>query len=251
MRGENKLMATEPVELAEIRIQVEAPAPLTTEPRSQRLRALELVLVMSVAFAPLIFNSAWAYFLQVKGGFSKPAVVSLMLHEILALGVLGYVLSQQRRGLRDIGITFKFADVGMGVLLALGGAAAAASVQSVFLLWRPISGTAAQNAAPDLRLGGLGLVAVLFVLLNPVFEELLVRGYLISELTLLARARWIPAVASALLQGSYHLYQGIPATAGLTACFLLWSFYFYRTRRLVPVIVAHLCGDALALLGGT
>src|SRR5215475_3455464 len=143
-------MATESVELAQVSIQVEAATPPAPEPRSKRLRAVELVLVTSVPFAPLIFNSAWAYFSQEKGRFSKPSVTSLMIHEVLALAVLGYVLFQQRRSWRDVGITFKFADIGTGILLALGGAVAAAAMQATFFFLRPITESAARDVARDI-----------------------------------------------------------------------------------------------------
>jgi membrane protease YdiL (CAAX protease family) len=242
-------MGTESVELAQIQIQLGTPPP--PEVRSRRQRSLDLLLVTSVACAPLIFNSAWAYFLKVSQGFTRPAVGSLILHECLALGVLAYVLSQQRRSWRDIGVKFKLADVGMAFLLFVGGSIAFAVVQSAISASLPMTANSAQAAANGPGLRTLGWVGVLFILLNPVFEELIARGYFISELALVTRSEWIPPVASALLQGSYHLYQGVPAAAGITAGFLVWSFYFHQTRRLAPVVLAHLFADAYAFLGST
>ena len=176
----------------------------------------------------------------------------LCLHESIALGVLAYVLLQQRRTLRDIGLQFKFSDLGSGILLAIGGMLASLLAQGAAYTAQPGGVTTSQSATADpASLGQLGLIAVFFVVLNPVFEELLVRGYFMSEVSFLTSRRWIPPVASTLLQGSYHLYQGIPSAIGVTACFLLWALYFKETRRLLPIILAHFLGDAYALFRST
>ena len=50
---------------------------------------------------------------------------------------------------------------------------------------------------------------------------------------------------------SYHLYQGLANGIGLTVVFAVYSIYFWKTYRLAPVVLAHLCVDAYALLRGT
>ena len=61
--------------------------------------------------------------------------------------------------------------------------------------------------------------------------------------------RPLKAIAvSVLLQTSYHFYQGVPEALGHGAGFLLFSFYYARTNRIGPVILAHLCGDVIPYL---
>ena len=246
------MMTTETAELASLEMTSDAVQSQPAFTRPKRLRAFDLLLVMAVAFAPLIFSSTCAYFLRSPMEFSRWSVASLVLHESIALGVLAYVLLQQRRTLRDIGLQFKFSDLGSGILLAIGGMLASLLAQGAAYTAQPGGVTTSQSATADpASLGQLGLIAVFFVVLNPVFEELLVRGYFMSEVSFLTSRRWIPPVASTLLQGSYHLYQGIPSAIGVTACFLLWALYFKETRRLLPIILAHFLGDAYALFRST
>lgn len=244
-------MATETVQIASVEISSESVTPpLPPAHRPERLRALELLLVMSVAFAPLIVNSAFAFWAGTSNNsYMRFLTATLILHECTALAVFFYVLSRQRRSLRDIGLRFKWTDLGIGALLAVGALFASSWSYVALYAWEQITGKIAQPGYSDATaLQQFSVVTILLVLVNPFFEELLARGYLTSELKLLTRSRWVPLVASVLLQSSYHLYQGIPNVLAVTGCFLVWAVYFGQTGRLGPVILAHLYLDALALL---
>jgi membrane protease YdiL (CAAX protease family) len=74
-------------------------------------------------------------------------------------------------------------------------------------------------------------------------EEVIVLGYLVTRLRQLS---WSPAAAvgaSALLRGSYHLYQGWGGFAGNLAMGLLFGVLFLRWRRTWPFVIAHLLLD--------
>jgi membrane protease YdiL (CAAX protease family) len=82
-----------------------------------------------------------------------------------------------------------------------------------------------------------------------ILEETLVAGYLLHRLDQLG---WRPRralVASALLRGSYHLYQGLGGFAGNLVMGLLFGWLFQRWRRVTPLIVAHTLIDAGAFVG--
>ena len=55
--------------------------------------------------------------------------------------------------------------------------------------------------------------------------------------------------ASALLRGSYHLYQGWGGFLGNAAMGVLFGFVFTRTRRAWPIVIAHFLLDVAAGLG--
>ena len=83
-----------------------------------------------------------------------------------------------------------------------------------------------------------------------VVEEVIVLGYLITRLQQLS---WSPAMAvgaSALLRGSYHLYQGWGGFVANVAMGLLFGFLFLRWgRRTWPFVVAHALLDIGAGVG--
>jgi membrane protease YdiL (CAAX protease family) len=94
-------------------------------------------------------------------------------------------------------------------------------------------------------------VLVLAAIQNAVLEEVVVVGYL---LTRLEGARWkaVSAVtASALVRGSYHLYQGFGAFVGNAVMGVVFALVWRRTRRVGPLVVAHSLIDIVAFVGYT
>ncbi|WP_291313905.1 CPBP family intramembrane glutamic endopeptidase [Corynebacterium sp. UBA2622] len=68
----------------------------------------------------------------------------------------------------------------------------------------------------------------------------------------LGRLGWRPAgmiAASAVLRGSYHLYQGVSAGFGNIAMGVVFAWYHHRTGKIWPLILAHFLIDATAYLG--
>ncbi len=92
-------------------------------------------------------------------------------------------------------------------------------------------------------------VLILSALKNALLEEVVAVGYLMERLRQLG---WqIPAAiaASALLRGSYHLYQGYGMALGNVAMGVLFGWWYYRTRRVMPLVVAHTLLDVVSFVG--
>ena len=84
---------------------------------------------------------------------------------------------------------------------------------------------------------------------NGLLEEILVVGYLLHRLDQLG---WRPAwgiAASALLRGTYHLYQGLGGFVGNAAMGVIFALLYRRWGRVTPLIVAHALIDAFAFVG--
>lgn len=94
-------------------------------------------------------------------------------------------------------------------------------------------------------------VLVLAAAQNAVLEEVVMIGYLYSRWL---RAGWsLPRVmlVSALVRGSYHLYQGFGGFLGNAVMGLVFGWVYHRTRRVGPLIVAHTLLDVVAFVGYT
>jgi len=94
-------------------------------------------------------------------------------------------------------------------------------------------------------------VLVLSAFQNAALEEVVVVGFLVTrsrELGLTSRGA---VTASALLRGSYHLYQGFGAFLGNVVMGVLFATYFERRRTVLPLIVAHGLIDTVAFVGYT
>jgi membrane protease YdiL (CAAX protease family) len=84
---------------------------------------------------------------------------------------------------------------------------------------------------------------------NGLLEELIVVGYLVTRLRQLG---WgLPAVVltSALLRGSYHLYQGFGGFIGNAVMGVVFALFFLRFRRVLPLALAHFLIDSVAFVG--
>lgn len=92
-------------------------------------------------------------------------------------------------------------------------------------------------------------VLVLAAVQNAVLEELVVVGYLLTRLRQLGWRIGYAVAASAVLRGSYHLYQGFGALLGNAVMGLVFALFFLRTRRILPLVVAHTVLDVVSFVG--
>lgn len=92
-------------------------------------------------------------------------------------------------------------------------------------------------------------VLVLSAAQNAVLEEVVVVGYLLTRLRQLGWSAVAAVTASALLRGSYHLYQGFGAFVGNAVMGVVFALFFRRTRRVAPLIVAHTILDVVSFVG--
>lgn len=103
------------------------------------------------------------------------------------------------------------------------------------------------NGLPDLWWSATILLASAAV--AGLVEEVIVVGYLVTRLQDLG---WpVPAIiiASALLRGTYHLYQGWPMALGNVVMGVVFVWVYLKTKRLAPLIIAHWLLDAVSFVG--
>jgi membrane protease YdiL (CAAX protease family) len=84
---------------------------------------------------------------------------------------------------------------------------------------------------------------------NGALEEIVVVGYLLTRLRQLGWSNGQALGASAVLRGSYHLYQGLGGFAGNLVMGLIFAWWFQRTRRVLPLVIAHFLLDVFAFVG--
>jgi membrane protease YdiL (CAAX protease family) len=92
-------------------------------------------------------------------------------------------------------------------------------------------------------------VLILSAVQNALLEEIVVVGYLFTRLRQLA---WHPLAIialSAIIRGSYHLYQGIGGFIGNLIMGVIFGLIYLRWKRVGPLIVAHTLLDITAFVG--
>jgi len=92
-------------------------------------------------------------------------------------------------------------------------------------------------------------VLVLSALQNAILEEVIVVGYLLRRLGQLGWTPGTALVASSVLRGSYHLYQGIGGAVGNLAMGPIFGWLYHRWGRVTPLVIAHTLIDVGAFIG--
>ena len=216
-----------------------------------RLAALGIVLAVSIlqfvvaSFHYLIAGTPTRTSEQM--GF---ALLNGILLEVTALFLLWFVLKQQGRDWGDIGFKPSRLDIPTGIGLTI--VALCATILPMLFLQLVYLATAGHylqaRSVKGLLGAGISGLSVVFVFINPAFEELVVRAYAMTEIMELGGTRTLAVLLSVGIQMSYHLYQGLLNCIALTAVFTVFSLYFVKTRKITPIILAHFCFDAYALL---
>ena len=92
-------------------------------------------------------------------------------------------------------------------------------------------------------------VLILSATENAVLEEVVMIGYLFTRLRQLGWNLVAIIALSAIIRGSYHLYQGIGGFIGNLIMGVILGLIYVRWRRIGPLIVAHTFLDITAFVG--
>lgn len=213
--------------------------------RSMSVRT-ELLFVSAVAFGwPLLGSLA-----HVLGPgrdrveFSAAETGGLVLVETVVLAILAAFLRLRDARTAWFGARPCLADTARGVGLA--GAAYLVYWPAALLLWRIWPPSA--RGGPEFVVGSMSLGTMVAVsVVNPIFEEGLLLGYLARRLHALRGPRTAIAVTVALRM-LYHTYQGLHGVLFVGLLGGVLSVAYLRQGRLWPAIVAHGLLDFLPML---
>ena len=92
-------------------------------------------------------------------------------------------------------------------------------------------------------------VLILSAAQNALLEEVVVIGYLFIRLRQLAWSPVAIVALSAVIRGSYHLYQGIGGLIGNLIMGVIFGLIYLRWKRVGPLVVAHTLLDITAFVG--
>ena len=229
-------------------------APTFEAPLPRRTLAEETLVVLSLS---LLASAVFAILSLLEAPLRGVTVASVSQSTQLARQVFGalfslapvwlvvYLVRRNGEGLAGIGLLWDRPrqDIARGVLLfvVVGSAGIGVYLAAVAL-------GVNRFVVPVPPLGHWWTVPVL--VLNAaeaaLLEEVVVVAYLVTRLRQLGLTEVAAVGASALLRGSYHLYQGWGGFLGNVAMGLLFGVLFVRWRRAWPFVVAHLLLDVAA-----
>ena len=170
---------------------------------------------------------------------------------LVPVALVLHLLSRERRGAAHrIGFDLR----APGLDLARGAALAAAVGIPGLALYAGARALGLNTTIAAANLTGAWWaipVLVLAAAQNAVLEEVVMIGYLYTRWR---QAGWrtpTVVIVSALIRGSYHLYQGFGGFAGNAIMGVIFGWVYLRTRRVGPLVVAHTVLDVVAFVGYT
>jgi membrane protease YdiL (CAAX protease family) len=226
-------------------------------PTDRRSLSEEIVIVLALS---LLSSAVFAILnlLQgpLKGGYVASVNQSTMLARQVASFVFGlapvalvvHLLRRSGEGVATIGLAWDRPrrDVERGLVLGL-----IVGLGGIGLYLAAVGLGVNRFVVPVPPTGHWWTVPVLFLNATEaaLLEEVIVLGYLITRLEQVGWSTVAAVGASALLRGSYHLYQGWGGFLGNLAMGLLFGVLFVRWRRTWPFVIAHLVLDVGAGIG--
>jgi membrane protease YdiL (CAAX protease family) len=90
-----------------------------------------------------------------------------------------------------------------------------------------------------------GFLIAAYSLVDPLFEELVLLGFVRAAFR--SSPVWQVFLLSLALRGAAHTYQGVFAALTVIPVGFIFTWYYLRTGRLWPVVLAHSIQDMLAL----
>ena len=218
----------------------QAPQPAAAAP-PRRVVPLELAVVFGLTVGlPLLAGR----FASPGFDFGQRRLLDTIISEAIAVATLWPWLRRRGWAFGSIAGSPGPFDVvrGFGVAIAAYVAYYAAAI-----LWAAFISGGIDQLRHAYPLGSAAAwVVVLLSTFNPIVEEFLWLGYGYTALRPFGNVAAV--VISVGLRTLLHLYQGAMAFVSIVPLGLVFTIYYARTRRIWPVIVAHMLFDVTALL---
>ncbi|MCW4465184.1 CPBP family intramembrane metalloprotease [Glutamicibacter sp. MNS18] len=164
---------------------------------------------------------------------------------VLALYLLSRSLGL---GARHLGFDFarpgRDAAWGAGLFVAMG-----LGTLGVYAAGRMLGVTTALSVANLADYWWTVPVLLLSAARHAVLEEVIMLAFLFAYGKALRLSPWLMIIASALLRGSYHLYQGFGPFIGNALMGVVFGWFYLKYGRVMPLVIAHFLLDAVGFVG--
>jgi membrane protease YdiL (CAAX protease family) len=241
------------------------------EPDTKRLRA-EVLIVLGLSLGQSGIFAAWRLierYLSPKPIASQTATlrpsasnvdVMDLVYQILRIGfslvpvaLVFYLLSTGVVRTRDrLGLVWGRASASVSRDLLRGaGLAALIGIPGLglYVAGRALGQTVKINTSGLPDEWWSAVILILAALAAALLEETVAVGYLLTRLSETRLRVPMMVAASAVLRGSYHLYQGWPMALGNVVMGVVFALAYLRWRRLGPLIAAHAFLDLVSFVG--
>lgn len=200
----------------------------------------EFALVMFLGFGISILFQFWSIARHEPIAFTNSLFLWSIIWELAILSIVLWIGRLRGWSLTTFGSRICWKNTGGGFLLFVVVVLAMAAIDV------PVAHVI-HAQEPQITANGLTLpFIILLSLVNPIFEEVLEAGYFIYALKRFGM--WPAILASGMLRGILHIYQGSLGAIALFTFGVIFAAVYWRWRQLWPLIVAHALDDFLGLV---
>jgi uncharacterized protein len=202
----------------------------------------EFIVVLTLSFAYVIASSLVVLLLRIREfELSTGRILRGIGVELAVLAVVGWILRVRGWRLRRLTSDFTWGACLAGIPLFVGYYVLYALASSIVVAAYP---AAANLSTMRFNPTAPFLLMLFFIVVNSVFEETLVTGYVVTALS--AQGASVAITASTLIRFLYHLYQGPVASLSVLPLGLLFGWVYLRSKTLWPLITAHTVANILS-----
>jgi uncharacterized protein len=210
----------------------------------------EIILVIVIALGLFIYSSIRGLFIISTGTtgtwtyvFNEYGSVSILISEIISLGLISYILRKRNWNISDLNLTISFRIFVDAVLLIVVTTLITGIVYGLItsIIVTDTNSVSNLKFIPHKNYMLWGLMFVI----NSIFEEFIYVGYLFKKLERHNRGLFI--LLSATLRVIIHLYQGLLAIIPHFIMGLIFGTYYSKYRQLTALIIAHTLFNLLVL----
>jgi membrane protease YdiL (CAAX protease family) len=215
----------------------------------------EVVIIILISLGYFIYSSAKLLFFN---NFSQPItylnkdLIFLIGYEIGIIVFVILFLKWRGKFIKDYGFSFSLDKLTYGFILFVSCYIVylvlyflffdfVINLKEIFARFS-FSSPASINLSPGIN----PFILIIFSLINPVFEEFLLVGYVITSMRKKTGLFYCVAI-SVILRLLLHIYQGPIILISILPMGVIFAVYFWYKRSLLPLIIAHAIIDILGL----
>jgi membrane protease YdiL (CAAX protease family) len=211
-------------------------------------KVMELIIVLLIGFGLFIYSSTNSFLDNIESpteqDFNSFDFYFIVIYELIALTIIIYILKKRKWNIQNFNLDFKLNVLFIALILVI------LRYSLNFILYESLTFFNLFN--PELipqtefvfSISTFSIVLMLIV--NSIFEETILIGYLFKRLERLHIA--IIIIFSLLIRLSFHTYQGTAEIPRVIALGLVLGLYYGLYKKLLPVILAHGIGNLLFFL---
>ncbi|OFX68094.1 MAG: hypothetical protein A2X14_01465 [Bacteroidetes bacterium GWD2_33_33] len=212
----------------------------------------ETIIVLLIGFGIFIYSSTTA-FLKVNSDYSHSWIYkltsqghfSIVIIEIISLSLIIYFLKLRGWKKEDFNLEFTLKLIWTGLLIMFIKNIITNGSYKILEFLNVIDTSTVNHVQYGLDANWISIL--LIVIINSIYEEFILIGYLFKRLHNLNP--YLVIIISLIIRESYHTYQGWMSLLVIIPVGLVFGYYYAKYKKLWPIIFAHAFTNLIAFIG--